>query len=194
MTRLLLAEELALLAIGPGGRRPLGSRDVLNACLAGLLLTELQTPDHPHDSPTLAAVAAIAQERGPRLRPILSAMDRQLTRHTGHGTWQLVTADFPNLEPAVRDELLQRLRDAVAEPASADLRTAIVLAFTGPARLIEVVAPRRRTRRHMRRRIDHLLDGTPIEAVLGAVRKELADQHAAVTAAVVGGAVASSCG
>jgi hypothetical protein len=194
VTGLLLADELALLAVRPWGRRPLGSRDVLNACLAGLLLAELRLPDHPRDSSTLAAVAAVAQERGPRLRPILSAMDRQLTRHTGQGTWQLVTADFHSLEPAVRENLVQRLRDAALEPAAADLRTAIVLAFTGPARLIEVVAPRRRTRRHVRRRVDHLLDGTSIEAVLGAVRKELADQQAAVAAAVVCGAVASSCG
>ena len=194
MTRLLLAEQLALLAVRPGGRRPLGSRDVLNACLAGLLLAELQLPDHTHDSPALSAVAAIAQERGPRLRPILSALDRQLARRTGQGTWQLVTARLGSLQPTVREDLVQRLREAAAEPASADLRTAIVLAFTVPARLVEVVAPRRRTRRHVRRQIDRLLDGTPIEAVLDAVRTELAAQQVAVGAAVVGGAVASSCG
>jgi len=39
---MLLFEELALLAIDPDtGRHGLGTRDQLNACLAGLLVAEL---------------------------------------------------------------------------------------------------------------------------------------------------------
>jgi hypothetical protein len=72
VTRLLLAGELALLAVTPNGTQALGSRDALNACLAGLLLAELRLPDQPQDSPALSAVAAIARDRGPRIRPILS--------------------------------------------------------------------------------------------------------------------------
>jgi len=39
---MLLAEELALVALNPdSGRHELGARDQLNACLAGLLVAEL---------------------------------------------------------------------------------------------------------------------------------------------------------
>jgi hypothetical protein len=120
-------------------------------------------------------------------------MDHQLARRTGHGTWPLVTAELGNLEPAAHDNLVQRLREAAPDPASADLRTAIVLAFTVPAGLVTVVASQRRTGRQVIRRIDHRLNGTPIEPVLSAVRKELAEHQAAVGAAFVGRAVVSSC-
>ena len=49
---MLLAEELALIAIDPeSGRHALGTRDNLNACLAGLLVVELYLDDRPESDP-----------------------------------------------------------------------------------------------------------------------------------------------
>ena len=69
-----------------------------------------------------------------------------------------------------------------------DRRTALVLSMTGPARLLEVVAPERRDRRHARDRIDHALDRTDLEPVGDVVRRLLAEAAAAAaiaTAALV---------
>lgn len=187
MTGLLLAEELALLARNPRThRRPWGSRDVLNACLAGLLLAELQLPDRPTASPTLTAVSTVADETGPKLRPILSAMDRRLARRTGHGTWDLVTTGLANVDVTARSEIVVRLRHAAATADPVDIRTALLLSFSGPARLLEVIAPRRRGRSQARRRIDHALDGTPFATIRAEVRRLIANQEAAVSAAVSG--------
>jgi hypothetical protein len=194
MSRLLLAEELALLARNPRThRRPFGSRDVLNACLAGLLLAELQLADRPTQSPTLTAVSGVADETGPKLRSILSAMDRRLDRRTGHGTWDLVTAGLADVDASTRDEIIERLRHAATGTGPLDIRIALLLSFSGPARLLEMVAPRRRSRRHARRRIDHALDATPFQTIRAEVRGLIATQDAAGAVAVAG-AVAASCG
>ncbi len=53
--------------------------------------------------------------------------------------------------------------------------------MTGPANLLEVVAPERRGRRHARRRIDHGLDGTDLEIYGKTVRKLIAEAAAAAS-------------
>ena len=76
-----------------------------------------------------------------------------------------------------------------------DPRTALVLNMTGPANLLEVVAPERATRKHARRRIDHGLDGTDLEIYGKTVRKLIADAAAAASGLpAAGGAVAASSG
>ena len=58
---MLLAEELALIALDPeSGRHAFGTRDNLNACLAGLLVAELHLDDRP------AAPILDAAKRGRR--------------------------------------------------------------------------------------------------------------------------------
>ena len=73
---MLLAEELALVAIKPdSGRHELGTRDQLNACLAGLLVAELlldglrrpRRPRRPHRAGARAA---------PHSRPTLAGGGR----------------------------------------------------------------------------------------------------------------------
>ena len=54
--------------------------------------------------------------------------------------------------------------------------------MTGPAQLLELVAPGRDARKHARRRIDHALDATSLHPVAESVRKVLADAAAAVAA------------
>ena len=100
---LLLAEELALVAVNEDtGRHALGLRTNLNACLAGLLVAELVLNGHarPGDgeetlvlgggspgSPTLAAAGRVLVEKGPKIKGVLSHMDRGLTEDLGRGTW-----------------------------------------------------------------------------------------------------------
>ena len=67
--------------------------------------------------------------------------------------------------------------------------------MTGPAQLLELVAPDRSARQHARRRIAHALDATSLQPIAESVRKVLADAAAAAavaasvaaTAAVTGG-------
>lgn len=224
---MLLAEELALVAVNPEtGRYQMGTRDQLNASLAGLLVAELVIADMAQvvkkddiqltgtgtaGAATLAAAAQVVEEKAPRLRAILSHMDRGLQRRLGTGTLDtalagLVAAGYlapatgegrarsELTAPAVRDEVVGRLRAAAQADGPMDIRTAALLSLTGPAYLLEVVAPDRGTRRHARKRIDRALDATVLAPVAKTVRRVLADAAAAASAATTGGAIAASSG
>ena len=224
---MLLAAELALLSIDPdSGRHAMGNRDKLNACLAGLLVGELVvdggavagerdgtvlvTDDVPGD-PVLAATADVVAVRGPKLKAVMSSMDRSLGKRLGTGTWDSVVGTLvaagvlgaadgglrPRhavLEPAASDAVLGRLRHAAAGDEPLDTRTALVLTMTGPANLLEVVAPDRHGRKHARRRIDHALDESSLGDIGGVVRKLLAEAATAAAAAATTAAVAASSG
>ena len=56
------------------------------------------------------------------------------------------------IDRAARDSVVQRLRSAAAGDDPLDARTASLLAMTGPAQLLELVAPDRSVRKHARRR------------------------------------------
>ena len=102
---MLLAEELALVAVKPAsGRHELGAGDQLNACLAGLLVAELllegfvgpgdrddrivAVPGRPApQSPILAAALLVVAEKGPKMKAVLSHMSRGLQEHLGMSTW-----------------------------------------------------------------------------------------------------------
>ncbi len=223
---MLLAEELALVAVNPDtGRHAAGGRSRLNACLAGLLVAELvldgavapgertgqvvATNRKPPGSPTLAAAARVVAEKAPKLKAGLQHMSRGLEAQLGLGTWDLIVAGLVaagalaptegSIRPRnvvadarSRDAVIVRLRSAAAGDGALDLRTALVLNMTGPAKLLEVVAPERGSRRHARRRIDHGLDGTDLEIVGKTVRKLIAEGEAAATGG--GGAVAATSG
>ena len=202
---MLLAEELALIALDPdSGRYSLGTRDQLNACLAGLLVAELHLDDRP-STPILDAAGEVVDQTRPKLKSALSAMNRGLERRLGVGTWDaivgsLVDADVvapaegrvrPRhrvLDRAARDAIVERLQVAAAGDEPLDVRTAVLLSMTGPAQLLELVAPDRRSRKHARRRIDHALDASGLHPVAESVRKVLAD--AAAAAAAVGAVAA----
>ena len=202
---MLLAEELALIALDPdSGRYSLGTRDQLNACLAGLLVAELHLDDRP-SVPVLDAAGEVLDKAGPKLKSVLSAMNRGLERRLGVGTWDAVIGSLVGaqivapaegqvrprhrvLDRAARDGIVERLQVAAAGDESLDVRTAVLLSMTGPAQLLELVAPVRGSRKHARRRIDHALDASGLHPIAESVRKVLADAAAAAAAA---GAVAS---
>jgi hypothetical protein len=89
------------------------------------------------------------------------------------------------VDRAAREEVVGRLRRAAASDERMDVRTAALLSMTGPAQLLELVAPERKGRRHARDRIDHALDETSMEPVAESVRRVLAEATAAVIAASV---------
>jgi hypothetical protein len=223
---MLLAEELALVAIDPeSGRHPLGIRDQLNACLAGLLVAELVLDEKVREgekkatvvladgaapaSPLLGAAAGVIEEKGPKLKSILAHMSRGLNQRVGAGTWDAVVGELETkgvvrserhglrtryevIDRPVQDEVRARLRAAAAGDEPLDVRTALVLSMTGPANLLEVVAPDRGTRRHARRRIDHALDASELQPVGEVVRRVLAEAAAVVAIAATTAAVAAA--
>lgn len=194
---MLLAEELALVAIDPdSGRRAITTHASLNACLASLLVAELALDDRAATgSPTLAAAASVVEAKGPKLKAVLSHMNRGLKERVGLGTWDAVVAGLtgagvvgpatgglvpghPLRDAGERDVIVTRLRAAAADDGPIEPRTALVLSMTGPADLLEVVAPERATRRHARTRIDHALDGSDLEP-FGKVVRRLIQEAAA---------------
>jgi Golgi phosphoprotein 3 (GPP34) len=219
-----LAEELTLVAIDPSsGRHALGLRSELNACIAGLLVAELLidgvveigdkndrvvvTGKAEPKSKLLAAATAVVIEKGPKIKAILSHMDRGLSHHLGFGTWDAVVTELVEdgvlaptrggvrphndiVQPFVRDAIVASLRVAAAGDSVLESRVAALLSMTGPAHLLEVVAPNRSARRHARHRIDNALAGTPLESVGRIVRRLISD----AASAAAGVAVAASVG
>ncbi len=222
-----LAEELALVAIDPSsGRHGLGLRSELNACLAGLLVAELLidgvieigdkddrvvvTGKAVPTSKLLAAATAVVIEKGPKVKAILSHMDRGLAQRLGLGTWDAVVSNLVDagvlaathrgvrsrnevVLPFVRDASVAALRVAAAGDAAMEPRVAALLSMTGPAHLLEVVAPTRSTRRHARDRIDSALGGTPLESVGRIVRRLISDAASAAAAGGVAASVGATC-
>jgi hypothetical protein len=206
---MLLAEELALISIEPeSGRHAMGTGANLNACLAGLLMAELQLGGRP-DSALLEAAADVVATAGPKPKAVLSAMSRGLSKRLGVGTWEAVVGGLvdagvvtpstgglrsgnPVVDNSTRDAIVTRLRAAAASDEPMKVRTALLLSMTGPAQLLELVAPEHSGRKHARKRIDHALDATSLEPVAESVRKVLADAAAAVAVAASVAVVASS--
>jgi hypothetical protein len=200
----LLAEEFALLAMMPGKGRPgLGTRSSVNACLAGLLIADLALAGHatidrrtdtvalsggPPDDDLLSAVATVVAGKGPKVKSVMSGMDRGLRKTLHTGIWDAVNVARAGVDPGQhRDEVIARLRLAASTNAPIDVRTALVLSMTGPANLLELVAPNRGDeRKRARHRIDHAADDTPFDCLPRIVRKLIAEANAA---AVVGATV-----
>ncbi|MEY2583406.1 MAG: hypothetical protein QOE09_3255 [Ilumatobacteraceae bacterium] len=220
-----LAEELALVAIDPSsGHHGLGLRSELNASLAGLLVAELlldgvvaggDKPDRlvvtgnvEPKTKILAAATAVVIERGPKIKAVLSHMDRGLAHLLGMGTWDAVVSGLVAagvlaatrgvrsrndvLQPFVRDASVAALRVAAAGDSALEPRVGALLSMSGPAHLLEVVAPDRSARRHARDRIDHALDATPLEQVGKIVRRLISDAASSDAAGGVAASVAAT--
>lgn len=221
-----LAEELALVAIDPSsGRHGLGLRSELNACLAGLLIAELMldgvvdigdkrdrvvvTGNAEPGTKVLAAATAVVIESGPKIKAILSHMERGLSHRLGVGTWDAVVSGLVDagvlattrggvrphndvVQLFVRDATVAALRVAAAGDAALDPGIAALLSMSGPAHLLEVVAPNRSTRRHARDRIDTALDGTPLEPIGKIVRRLISDAASSTAAGGVAASVAAT--
>jgi hypothetical protein len=184
--------------------------------IADLLLDDViaigDKPDRVHvtgraqpQGVTLAAATAMAIDKGPKIKAILSHMDRGLSTKIGVGTWDASVNGLADagvvgstnglrhrnklVQGFVRDSIIASLRVAAAGDAPLNLRLAALLSMTGPAKLLEVVAPDRKIRGQARDRIDHALDGTPLESTAKTVRRLISDGN---SAAVAGATVAAS--
>ena len=226
---MLLAEELALVALKPeSGRLQIGTGDALNACLAGLLVAELLLygsvgPGDKDDRivavpgrevpapPALVAALEVVDEKGPKMKAVLTHMSRGIERRLGMSTQEAAFSGLaragivgastggllprrPVLDRGAWDSVVDRLRASAQGGEPLDPRTALVLSMTGPAHLLEVVAPERRGRKHARDRIDHALDGSDLEPVGKIVRRLIQEamEVAGATAAIGGAAAAGS--
>ena len=223
----LVAEELALVAVDPGsGRFAFGTGTQLNACLAGLLVAELLldgsaaqgksvdqvvlVPSRPPSHRVLVAAARVVGEKGPKLKGVFQGMAGGLRRDVGMSTWDAVAdglvaagvlgpprgsrrPSYPLLDSAARDAVVARLSASATGNGRIEPRTALVLSMTGPAQLLETVCPNRKARKEVRNRIDHALDDSELKPVGKVVRRLIEEaSSAAVTAAIMGGVVASS--
>jgi Golgi phosphoprotein 3 (GPP34) len=97
----------------------------------------------------------------------------------------------PVLQVGAQQEVIGRLQAAAAGDGELDPPTAVLLALSGPCRLLEVAAPDKATRGHAKRRIDEATSMTPVAPV---VKKVIQEAQTAAVAAAAGGAVAASGG
>lgn len=206
---LLAEELLLLALHPQGGTPVNSSRSALGVALAGTLVAELAllgavtedgrrlAPSGPPPAhPLLADVhQQLGMIRGRRAADQVKHLDKAIG-----GGWQRLVdplADagvlgrrrdrvllvhvthHPVLRLDLRDEVVGRLQAAATGDALLDPRTATVLAMSGPARLLEVVAPARADRRHARRRIAQATELAPLAAIV----KKIIDEAAAAAAA-----------
>jgi len=180
-----------------------GGRQQLMVCLAGALIAELElagavrlsgrrvvavgpAPAHP----LLAAAHALLARPTSRWA---AGQLRQVDKAVG-GIWPRLVDGLieqgvlgrrqdrlllwsvtrhPVRQPAARNELLQRVRQAAAADTGLQARTAALLALAEPARLLKVIAPVRADRRHARKRITMATELTPIAPVVTRVIAQL---------------------
>jgi hypothetical protein len=214
-TTVLLPEELAFATIDlDSGQRAHGTPTHLGPCLAGLFLAELliagvaipgkhadtvMLTDRPtNEGTTLAAVARVVADKGPKIKSVLASMDRGLRHELGLDAWGtamlgLVEAGFLtplNGEGGLRykvfahsthNAIFDRLRAAATGEGEIDPRTALLLSMMVPAGLLPVVAPERRQRRCARKRSDHALDGNHLKPI-GKIARSLVAEVGKATA------------
>ena len=214
---MLLAEELLLLSLDPEKGTVVNSaRAQVKVGLAGALIADLALAGQielrdrrfvpagaPPEDPLLRDVRTALSEPKGRSKAQLRRLDRAVG-----GVWDRVAARLVDgrlvtrepgglfrserLRPSdarARAQLLERMRAAAAGDGQLDPRTAVVLALSGPCRLLEVVAPDRSTRKHARRRIDSAAELTPVAPLVKALIQET---QAAVAGAVAAAGVAAA--
>ena len=205
---MLIAEELLLLSLDPVRGRPLnGSESVISVCLLGALVAELGVagrvdwvgsrfvPVGPRPVGLLGEVhEALEADRPRRAAPQLRRMDRVLRSARRRVIDGLVDAGvlgrerrrpwLPTahrlLDQAARAEPLGRVRSAAATHDAVDARTAVLLALSGPARLLEVVADKPHA--HAKQRIAQAAELVPAVEVVKRVIAEAAAAAASVAA------------
>ena len=218
---MLIAEELLLVALDPvKGTVPLGARTYLNVGLAGAVLAELAIAGNlgirdgrivpagdPPTDPFLAEVlAAIRSEtNAAKAKSAVKKLDKQVggvwrglvERMVAAGTLgednhgRLMPTRHPVLDRPRQDSVLGGVRASAAGDGPLVPRSAVLLALTGPCRLLERVAPDRSGRRHAKTRIKEATDQAPFGPEVKQVIDELI---AAVAIAAVVASTASSNG
>jgi hypothetical protein len=210
----LIAEMLLLVAVNNKGHVPVGSGDFIKVGLSGALLAELaidsrltisddgrvRTADTRPGDELLADVYDAVREHldGRKARQVISGLDRRIGGSWNRVAGRLVNASVlgrekpsvfrptrhPVMDTAAHQAVLDQVRAAAAGdgPVSADV--AVILALAGPCRLLERVAPDRRTRGEAKRRIARATAETPFGPEVAKIIEELI-AAVAVTATTV---------
>lgn len=210
----LIAEMLLLVAVNDKGHVPVGGDAYIKAGLSGALLAELAIDGRltiaedgtvrawdtrPGDELLADAYDAVREHlAGRKATQVISGLDRRIG-----GSWNRVVdrlvgtgvlgrekpsvfrpARHPVMDIAARQVVLDQVRAAAAGdgPLSADV--AAVLALAGPCRLLERVAPDRRTRGEAKRRISRATAETPFAPGVATIIDEMI-AAVAVTSATV---------
>ena len=205
---------LLLVAVNDKGHVPFGGDAFIKVGLSGALLAELaidgrltiaedgtiRAGDTRPDDELLADVYDAVREHlaGRKAKQVISGLDHRIG-----GSWKRVTGrlvgtgvlgrekpsvfrptQHPVLDTAARQAVLDQVRAAAAGdgPVSADV--VVVLALSGPCRLLERVAPDRQTRGEAKRRIARATAETPFAPGVAKIIDELI-AAVAVTAATV---------
>jgi len=179
----LIAEMLLLVAITDNGRMPWGKGAFVTVGLSGALLAELaiggqltvaadgrvRAADARPGDELLARVYDAVREQleGRKARRVVSSLSRRIGGSQAQVAGRLAMAGvlsrdrtarwrptrYPVIDAAARQAVLDEVRMAAAGTGPVRSQVAVVLALAGPCRLLEQVAPERRTRAAARRRM-----------------------------------------
>jgi hypothetical protein len=210
----LIAEMLLLVAVNDKGRVPLGSDSFVDIGLTGALLAELaidgrltiaedgtvRAGDIRPDDVLLAdaydAVREHLEDR--RARRVIGGLSCRIGGSRKRVVDRLVEGGVlgrdrpsafrptrhPILDTAARQAVLDEVRAAATGDGPVRPDVAVVLALTGPCRLLERVAPERGTRGEAKRRIARVTAETPFAPDVAKIVDELI-AAVAVTATTV---------
>ena len=187
----LIAEMLLLVAVNDKGHVPAGGDAFMKVGLSGALLAELaidgrltiaadgtvQAGDTRPRDDLLADVYDAVRERlaGRKAGQVVRGLDRRIG-----GSWNRVVdrlvgtgvlgrekpsvfrpTQHPVLDTAGRQVILDQVRAAATGDGPVNADVAVVLALAGPCRLLERIAPDRRTRGEAKKRLARVTAGTP---------------------------------
>jgi hypothetical protein len=199
----LIAEMLLLVAVNEKGHVPFGSDSFVNIGLTGALLAELAIDGQltiaedgtvragdprPGDVLLADAYDAVREHlEGKKARRVIGGLSRHIGGSRKRVVDRLVEGgvlgrDRPSafrptrhqvLDTAARQEVLDQVRAAATGDGPVRPDVAVVLALTGPCRLLERVAPERSARGEAKRRIAWATAETPFAPSVAKVVDEL---------------------
>jgi len=199
----LIAEMLLLLAVNDKGHVPLGSDSFVDVGLTGALLAELaidgrltvaedgtvRAGDTRPDDLLLADAYDAVREHleGRGARRVIGGLSRHIGGSRKRVVDRLVEGGVlgrdrpsvfrptrhPVLDTAARQAVLHQVRVAATGEGPVRPEVAVVLALTGPCRLLERVAPERGTRGEAKRRIARVTAETPFAPEVAKIVDEL---------------------
>jgi Golgi phosphoprotein 3 (GPP34) len=210
----LIAEMLLLVAINDKGHVPFGSDSFVDIGLTGALLAELAIDGRltiaedgtvragdtrPGDALLADAYDAVREHlEGRKAKRVIGG----LSRHIGGSRRRVVDrlveggvlgrdkpsafrpTQHPVLDTAARRAVLDQVRAAATGGRPVRPDVAVVLALSGPCRLLERVAPERGTRGEAKRRIARATAETPFAPGVAKVVDELVAAVAATATAI----------
>ena len=213
----LIAEMLLLVAVNDKGHVPLGSDSFVDIGLTGALLAELaidgrltiaqdgtvRTGDARPDDLLLADAYDAVREHleGRGTKRVIGGLSRHIGGSRKRVVDRLVDTGVlgrdrpsvfrptrhPVLDTAARQAVLDQVRAAATGDGPVRPDVAVVLALTGPCRLLERVAPERSTRGEVKRRIARVTAETPFASDVTKIVDELIAAVAATATTIAAG-------